>query len=288
MPKIPRNITDTSLKNLEVIDNDETVYSDPSRKGFLITINTEGRKTFSYEYKINKNQRTIFLGTHPVVSLEKARSKWLESSKKVLDGKDVWLYNNVEALEDNISKEDNEDNISKEDKTVSRVLSEKEILLFWKRIDSINQLSAITKLALKLILLTGIQKEDLLLATWDDININKRSWLLNSKEKVFLNSLSVEMLLEVQDFEHHTAYSNTALKQAIIDSNNKVINLSPNTLDRALSDKGCERLGINPFLPNDLAATHKQLVKNNKQENLLLDESGDEFIAEYIKSLIST
>jgi integrase len=213
------------------------------------------------------------------VSLEKARSKWLESSKKVLDGKDIWLYNNVEALEDDISKED---------KTVSRVLSEKEILLFWKRIDSINQLSAITKLALKLILLTGIQKEDLLLATWDDININKRSWLLNSKEEVFLNSLSVEMLLEVQDFEHHTAYSNTALKQAIIDSNNKVINLSPNTLDRALSDKGCERLGINPFLPNDLAETHKQLVKNNKREDLPLDEGGGEFIAEYIKSLVST
>jgi integrase len=213
------------------------------------------------------------------VSLEKARSKWLESSKKVLDGKDVWLYNNVEALEDDIPKED---------KIVSRVLSEKEILLFWKRIDSINQLSAITKLALKLILLTGIQKEDLLLATWDDININKRSWLLNSKEEVFLNSLSVEMLLEVQDFEHHTAYSNTALKQAIIDSNNKVINLSPNTLDRALSDKGCERLGINPFLPNDLAETHKQLVKNNKREDLPLDEGGGEFIAEYIKSLVST
>lgn len=279
MPKIPRNITDTSLKNLEVLDNDETVYCDPSRKGFLIEINSEGRKTFSYEYKINKNQRKIFLGTHPTVSLEKARSKWLESSKKVLDGKDVWLYNNVEALEDDIPKED---------KTVSRVLSEKEILLFWKRIDSINQLSAITKLALKLILLTGIQKEDLLLATWDDININKRSWLLNSKEEVFLNSLSVEMLLEVQDFEHHTAYSNTALKQAIIDSNNKVINLSPNTLDRALSDKGCERLGINPFLPNDLAETHKQLVKNNKREDLPLDEGGGEFIAEYIKSLVST
>ena len=279
MAKIPRNITDTSLKNLEVLDNDETVYSDPSRKGFLIEINSEGRKTFSYEYKINKNQRKVFLGTHPTVSLEKARSKWLESSKKVLDGKDIWLYNNVEALEDDISKED---------KTVSRVLSEKEILLFWKRIDSINQLSAITKLALKLILLTGIQKEDLLLATWDDININKRSWLLNSKEEVFLNSLSVEMLLEVQDFEHHTAYSNTALKQAIIDSNNKVINLSPNTLDRALSDKGCERLGINPFLPNDLAETHKQLVKNNKREDLPLDEGGGEFIAEYIKSLVST
>ena len=278
MPKIPRNITDTSLKNLEVIDNDETVYSDPSRKGFLIKVNSEGKKTFSYEYKINKNQRKIFLGTHPGVSLEKARSKWLESSKKVLDGKDVWLYNNVEALEADISKED---------KTVSRVLSEKEILLFWKRIDSINQLSAITKLALKLILLTGIKKEDLLLATWDDININKRSWLLNSKEEVFLNSLSVEMLLEVQDFEHHTAYSNTALKQAIIDSNNKVINLSPNTLDRALSDKGCKRLGINPFLPNDLAETHKQLVKNNKREDLSLDEGGDEFIAEYIKSLVS-
>jgi len=248
MPKIPRNIKDNSLKNLEVLDNDSTVYSDPSRKGFLVEINSQGRIIFSYEYKFNKNIRQIPLGTHPSVSLEKARSKWLESSKKVLDGKDIWLYDNVEALEENKPKDAEE---------VTRILSESEILLFWKKIDSINRLSAITKLALKLILLTGIKKEDLLLATWDDINIKKRSWELDSKKEIFLNSLSVELLLEIQDFEHHTAYSNTALKQAIIASNNKVINLSPRTLDRALNDKGCQRLGIDPFTPNDLAETQK-------------------------------
>ena len=276
MPKIPRNIKDTSLKNLEVLDNDATVYSDPSRKGFLVEINSQGRIIFSYEYKFNKNIRQIPLGTHPSVSLEKARSKWLESSKKVLDGKDIWLYDNVEALEENKPKEAEE---------VTRILSESEILLFWKKIDSINRLSAITKLALKLILLTGIKKEDLLLATWDDINIKKRSWALHSK-KIFLNSLSVELLLEIQDFEHHTAYSNTALKQAIIASNNKVINLSPGTLDRALNDKGCQRLGINPFTPNDLAETHTTLIEENEKMIATFGEDKKEYIAEYIKSLV--
>lgn len=277
MPKIPRNIKDTSLKNLEVLDNDATVYSDPSRKGFLVEINSQGRIIFSYEYKFNKNIRQIPLGTHPSVSLEKARSKWLESSKKVLDGKDIWLYDNVEALEENKPKEAEE---------VTRILSESEILLFWKKIDSINRLSAITKLALKLILLTGIKKEDLLLATWDDINIKKRSWALHSKKEIFLNSLSVELLLEIQDFEHHTAYSNTALKQAIIASNNKVINLSPGTLDRALNDKGCQRLGINPFTPNDLAETHTTLIEENKKMIATFGEDKKEYIAEYIKSLV--
>ena len=277
MPKIPRNIKDTSLKNLEVLDNDATVYSDPSRKGFLVEINSQGRIIFSYEYKFNKNIRQIPLGTHPSVSLEKARSKWLESSKKVLDGKDIWLYDNVEALEDNKPKEAEE---------VTRILSESEILLFWKKIDSINRLSAITKLALKLILLTGIKKEDLLLATWDDINIKKRSWALHSKKEIFLNSLSVELLLEIQDFEHHTAYSNTALKQAIIASNNKVINLSPGTLDRALNDKGCQRLGINPFTPNDLAETHTTLIEENEKMIATFGEDKKEYIAEYIKSLV--
>lgn len=277
MPKIPRNIKDTSLKNLEVLDNDATVYSDPSRKGFLVEINSQGRIIFSYEYKFNKNIRQIPLGTHPSVSLEKARSKWLESSKKVLDGKDIWLYDNVEALEDNKPKEAEE---------VTRILSESEILLFWKKIDSINRLSAITKLALKLILLTGIKKEDLLLATWDDINIKKRSWALRSKKEIFLNSLSVELLLEIQDFEHHTAYSNTALKQAIIASNNKVINLSPGTLDRALNDKGCQRLGINPFTPNDLAETHTTLIEENEKMIATFGEDKKEYIAEYIKSLV--
>lgn len=277
MPKIPRNIKDTSLKNLEVLDNDATVYSDPSRKGFLVEINSQGRIIFSYEYKFNKNIRQIPLGTHPSVSLEKARSKWLESSKKVLDGKDIWLYDNVEALEENKPKEAKE---------VTRILSESEILLFWKKIDSINRLSAITKLALKLILLTGIKKEDLLLATWDDINIKKRSWALHSKKEIFLNSLSVELLLEIQDFEHHTAYSNTALKQAIIASNNKVINLSPGTLDRALNDKGCQRLGINPFTPNDLAETHTTLIEENEKMIATFGEDKKEYIAEYIKSLV--
>ena len=277
MPKIPRNIKDTSLKNLEVLDNDATVYSDPSRKGFLVEINSQGRIIFSYEYKFNKNIRQIPLGTHPSVSLEKARSKWLESSKKVLDGKDIWLYDNVETLEENKPKDLEE---------VTRILSESEILLFWKKIDSINRLSAITKLALKLILLTGIKKEDLLLATWDDINIKKRSWALHSKKEIFLNSLSVELLLEIQDFEHHTAYSNTALKQAIIASNNKVINLSPGTLDRALNDKGCQRLGINPFTPNDLAETHTTLIEENEKMIATFGEDKKEYIAEYIKSLV--
>ena len=278
MPKIPRNIKDTSLKNLEVLDNDVTVYSDPSRKGFLVEINTQGKIIFSYEYKFNKNIRQIFLGTHPSVSLEKARSKWLESSKKVLDGKDIWLYDNVETLE--------EDGL-KEAVAVSRILSKNEILLFWKRIDTINRLSAITKLALKLILLTGIKKEELLLATWDDINIEKRSWNLHSKEEITLNSLSVELLLEIQDFEHHTAYSNSALKKAIIASNNKVINLSPGTLDRALDERGCERLGINPFTPNDLAETHKELILESKKQISTYGEDSNEYITEYIKGLVS-
>ena len=278
MPKIPRNIKDTSLKNLEVLDNGVTVYSDPSRKGFLVEISSQGKIIFSYEYKFNKKIRQIFLGTHPSVSLDKARSKWLESSKKVLDGKDIWLYENVEVLEEGKLKETEE---------VARILSGKEILLFWKRIDTINRLSAITKLALKLILLTGIKKEELLLATWDDINIEKRSWNLHSNEEIFLNSLSVELLLEIQDFEHHTAYSNTALKQAIIASNNKVINLSPGTLDRALDDKGCKRLGINPFTPNDLAETHKKLIEESKKQLSTYDEDNNEYITEYIKGLVS-
>ena len=278
MPKIPRNIKDNSLKNLEVLDNGVTVYSDPSRKGFLVEISSQRKIIFSYEYKFNKKIRQIFLGTHPSVSLDKARSKWLESSKKVLDGKDIWLYENVEVLEEGKLKETEE---------VARILSGKEILLFWKRIDTINRLSAITKLALKLILLTGIKKEELLLATWDDINIKKRSWNLHSNEEIFLNSLSVELLLEIQDFEHHTAYSNTALKQAIIASNNKVINLSPGTLDRALDDKGCERLGINPFTPNDLAETHKKLIEESKKQLSTYGEDKNEYITEYIKGLVS-
>jgi len=277
MPEIPKNITNEKLKNLESSKDQETIYFDSLRKGFFIEIDPNGAIKFSYEYKFKKDIRKISLGTHPTVSLIKARDKWLESSKKVLDGKDIWIYQNIEEAKENNYIEENEENIF-------RPLSDKEIILFWKRIDSINQLSAITKLALKLILLTGIKKDDLLLATWEDININDRTWMLNSGREIRLNSLAVQMLLEIQDFEHHTAYSNSALKQAILDSNNKVINLGPKTLDRALNKKGCERLGINKFQPNSLAETFEKILDNNRNHSYSLDKS--ESVALYIRNLI--
>lgn len=277
MPEIPKNITNEKLPNLESSKDQKTIYFDSLRKGFFIEIDPNGAIKFSYEYKFKKDIRKISLGTHPTVSLIKARDKWLESSKKVLDGKDIWIYQNIEEAKENNYIDENEKNIF-------RPLSDKEIILFWKRIDSINQLSAITKLALKLILLTGIKKDDLLLATWEDININDRTWMLNSGREIRLNSLAVQMLLEIQDFEHHTAYSNSALKQAILDSNNKVINLGPKTLDRALNKKGCERLGINKFQPNSLAETFEKILDNNRNHSYSLDKS--ESVALYIRNLI--
>ncbi|HIE50052.1 MAG TPA: DUF4102 domain-containing protein [Gammaproteobacteria bacterium] len=277
MPEIPKNITNAKLQNLESSKDQETIYFDSLRKGFFIEIDPNGAIKFSYEYKFKKDIRKISLGTHPAVSLIKARDKWLESSKKVLDGKDIWIYQNIEEAKENNYIDENEENIF-------RPLSDKEIILFWKRIDSINQLSAITKLALKLILLTGIKKDDLLLATWEDININDRTWMLNSRREIRLNSLAIQMLLEIQDFEHHTAYSNSALKQAILDSNNKVINLGPKTLDRALNKKGCERLGINQFQPNSLAETFEKILDNNRNHSYSLDKS--ESVALYIRNLI--
>jgi len=277
MPEIPKNITNEKLKNLESSKDQETIYVDSLRKGFFIEIDPNGAIKFSYEYTFKKDIRKISLGTHPTVSLIKARDKWLESSKKVLDGKDIWIYQNIEEAKENNYIEENKENIF-------RPLSDKEIILFWKRIDSINQLSAITKLALKLILLTGIKKDDLLLATWEDININDRTWMLNSGREIRLNSLAVQMLLEIQDFEHHTAYSNSALKQAILDNNNKVINLGPKTLDRALNKKGCERLGVNKFQPNSLAETFEKILNNNIDHSYSLDKS--ESVALYIRNLI--
>ena len=65
-----------------------------------------------------------------------------------------------------------------------------------------------------------------------------------------------------------------------------MINLSPGTLDRALNDKGCQRLGINPFTPNDLAETHTTLIRENEKMIATFGEDKKEYIAEYIKSLV--
>ena len=268
------NTTRLDIEKLKPVNDERTIYYDKKKKGFLIESTKEGL-VFFYEYKFNKKVRSVLLGKYPSLSLAKALKKWEVAFKKVSDGKDIWLYeqessNKKIILEDNL--------ISKE----PRVLKNEEIIKFWKGLDSINEISAITRLGLKILLLTGCSKDELFNASWDDINFDYREWIVydikKSQREINLSTLAIETFLEIQDFEHHTAYSNNKIKQALVDSQNKILNLSKKSLDRAIDEEGCKKLGINNFTLLDLQSTF----------NLQFKECGDvEKIGELITNLIN-
>jgi len=119
-----------------------------------------------------------------------------------------------------------------------------------------------------LILLTGCSKDELFNATWDDINFEYRVWIATNSKKdereLDLSTLAIETFLEIQDFEHHTAYSNNKIKKALMVSQNKVLNLSSKSLDRAIDEEGCKKLAIKEFNLKDLQASYRFLHKEHR------------------------
>jgi integrase len=269
------NTTRLDVKNLKPINDEVTVYQDKKKKGFLIEVTNQGL-AFFYEYKFNKEIRTLSLGSYPSVSLSKALQKWEVASKKVLDGKDIWLYEDQSVVKNPASLQaaDNSEELT-------RILNPTEIKKFWMGLDSINEISAITRLGLKLILLTGCSKDELFNATWDDINFEYRVWIATNSKKdereLDLSTLAIETFLEIQDFEHHTAYSNNKIKKALMVSQNKVLNLSSKSLDRAIDEEGCKKLAIKEFNLEDLQASYRFLHK---------EHSDTEKVGNYISELV--
>ena len=269
------NTTRLDVKNLKPINDEVTVYQDKKKKGFLIEVTNQGL-AFFYEYKFNKEIRTLSLGSYPSVSLSKALQKWEVASKKVLDGKDIWLYEDQSVVKNPASLQaaDNSEELT-------RILNPTEIKKFWMGLDSINEISAITRLGLKLILLTGCSKDELFNATWDDINFEYRVWIATNSKKdereLDLSTLAIETFLEIQDFEHHTAYSNNKIKKAILTKHNKIINLSSSSLERATDEEGCKKLNLKPFKIKNIYETY---------ENLLAKHGSAEAVGIFIQSLI--
>ena len=281
MPELPKNTTDASLKNLEALDNKATFYTDPFRKGFCVLVDEKNSRSYLYNYKINKKERTINLGSVTNVLLHKARDKWEELSKKVLDGKDVWLFeNHPQSIEGKPAQEDKK----------NRELSGEEIIKIWHGLDAINQMSHIARLAFKALLFTGISETSLLDLKWEQINFTKR-FIDSKKTRTPLNKTSLDLFLEIKDFEHHTAYSNSKIKEALLSEQNLIFNLSKNSLNSLLDREGYTRLGVEKFSPNDLSHTHLAILKKlfpnftqNSNFDIRLKQSDD--VGEYLLSLI--
>jgi len=341
MPSLISNINDRSLKNLTAINNKQTAYTDPDRKGFCIRVNPGGSIFFFYRYKLKGNGRRYSLGSYPTVSLKEARLEWAKCSEMVAQGRDIWLGGWEEQekeitvssvfddwfVQEVIQKRKDPEEVKrncqkwilnpigkykiqdintiphleklvlgplmkkglvrmpnvifthlsqiwrfaeakgilgtspyqpfnsmrppilKENKR-NRVLDDQEIVKFWRGIEGLNDLPQLNKLAMKILLLTGVRKNELLTATWDKIDLNDKTWVIeaeNSKSgnewRVALSDLSVDLFKEMRSYS----------------KGNRVCPLGRNTVDQAINRR-YEYLGLEKFVPHDLRRTYRTLL----------------------------
>lgn len=134
-----------------------------------------------------------------------------------------------------------------------RVLSAGEIRLFWQKLDAAPMAMA-TRLALKLILVTGQRKGEVINAEWSEVNINSGWWTIPGEKskntlthRVPLSPLAIELLEEAQTLagDSRWVFPGRTIENPIRgDSVNEA-------LARSLPCLGIE----NSFVPHDLRRT---------------------------------
>ena len=70
------------------------------------------------------------------------------------------------------------DNLGIESNVRDRHLSSDEIRKFWKAVDAAPRMSEQTKVALRLLLLTGVRSQELLLAKWEHVDLDQAEWTI--------------------------------------------------------------------------------------------------------------
>lgn len=80
-------LTDLSIKNLEVRDNQYEVF-DRKAPGLTVRVSPGGTKAFVLIYRIGGRSRRYTLGRHPILSLKDARQLSLAASKEIATGSD--------------------------------------------------------------------------------------------------------------------------------------------------------------------------------------------------------
>jgi len=139
--------------------------------------------------------------------------------------------------------------IKKENKG-SRVLDDAEIKIFWNGMDGMNQMDPLTRLGLKLLLVTAVRKNELLTAEWKDIDLNTGCWTIPAEHaksgvewNVALSPLAVELFEDAK----------------LLHKRVRAMPLGRNTLDQWLL-RGHERLNLDKFTPHDLRRTNRTLM----------------------------
>ena len=139
-----------------------------------------------------------------------------------------------------------------------RVLSEDEIKSFWHGIDNASMFET-SKLALKLQLVTGQRKGEIVSAEWDEFDFKNNWWTIPaSKAKngnphlVPLSELALELLQELKTISNNSKW--------LFPSHLGNGHITPNAIDHALRKNLDKFEGVKHFNPHDLRRTAASLM----------------------------
>jgi integrase len=139
-----------------------------------------------------------------------------------------------------------------------RVLTTDEIRAFWHALEGAKMMADGTKLALKLQLVTGQRKAEIVSAAWDEIDLTDRWWTIPPEKaknkmahRVPLSPLAIELLQAAKNFTGNSPW--------IFPSPQTDRHITPEAIDHALRRPGLEALGFT-FVPHDLRRTAASLM----------------------------
>ncbi len=134
-----------------------------------------------------------------------------------------------------------------------RVLTTDEICALWHDLEGAKLMSEGTKLALKLQLVTGQRKAEIVSAAWDEIDLTGAWWTIPAEKaknkmahRVPLSPLALELLQAAKNITGDSPW--------IFPSPRAGKHVTPESIDHALRRPGMEALGVT-FVPHDLRRT---------------------------------
>jgi integrase len=134
-----------------------------------------------------------------------------------------------------------------------RVLTTDEIRALWHGLEGAKMMAEGTKLALKLQLVTGQRKSEIVSAAWEEIDLTDNWWTIPPEKaknkmahRVPLSFLALELLQAVKALSCHSMW--------LFPSPQTDRHITPEAVDHALRRPGLEALGFT-FVPHDLRRT---------------------------------
>lgn len=139
-----------------------------------------------------------------------------------------------------------------------RVLSEKEIRLFWQGLDS-AKMSELTRLALKLQLVTAQRKGEIVSSEWEEFDLKNGWWTISAHKtkngnahRLPLSKLALKILQQIKKESNNSKW--------LFPSPNNGVHITPESIDHAIRRSDDAFKKIKHFTPHDLRRTTASLM----------------------------